>query len=142
MSYYGTNQRQIRQYIRVEAQEYAWFNQQAGVAVNQFDVVYLDGGFWLQADAYVPNRARPPVGVVAMSAASGGVTAVVMQGLVSNGNWSLQSGQRVWLASGTPGNIVTSAPAGSGVTQLLLGWSPTPTQVEFHPDQPNLVAGV
>lgn len=137
-SYYGPKRPQVIAWpLRVEQRESAWNNQSAGQALNMYQVVFRDGDFWKPANARVPTQARPPVGVVITSAASGGATSIWTHAIISNGAWSFTSGQRIWLASG--GGIVTSAPTASGDTQVLLGWAVDITTFVLNPIEPVLV---
>mgnify|MGYP001580170827 CR=1 FL=1 len=127
------------QITRIEVMELAYNNVQAGEAVNAYQVVFLDGAFWLRADASNSARARPPIAIAQDTVTSGQLMDAWMKAIVSNGAWSLASGLRCFLGSG-PGNIVTSAPTASGNISLLLGWAVTPQTLEFSPAQPVTIA--
>ena len=137
-NYFGPHKGAFPDYIRVGATELAYDNQKAGEAVNQYDVVYLDGDFWRRADANsVPAVPQTGIGMAVASAASGALGLRVWhRGILSNGAWAFVSGASIFLASGLGQTPTMSAPSASGNHQYILGRTLTSTAMQFDPRPP------
>lgn len=103
----------------------------AGELVNNLQVLYLDGTFWRpsspQTTATVPAR-----GMAIQSAASGAIVEVMTYGIASNSAWALASGLVAFLGSG--GNVIASAPTGSGNWVQRLGVALYVNVIDFRPE--------
>lgn len=124
---------------RLELTELAYNDQSAGEPLAVYDVIFRDGGFWKKANSRTAPRNALPIGMAQATAVSGALLDVWIQALVSNGAWSLTSGAKVFLASGSAlsGGVLTNTPPGaSGDTVITLGWAVGVSAIELRADQP------
>ena len=134
--YYGPARPPVIEVIRTEATEFAFDNQAAGQALNAYQVVYRDGGFWKPADANL-SATIPRIVTIGMAQdapASGQLVDVWFRGLLSNATFGLRSNAPVYLASG--GGLTMSAPTASGDWVVQLGRGITSTLLDFSPQIP------
>ena len=117
-----------------ELDRIAWSRQLVGEGLSEFDIVFRDGSYWKKADSSNLAKARPPFGIMKDTALSGLVGDIILNGLVSNGSWSLASGARVFLASG--GGATPTPSFISGNSPIVLGYAVGAKAVKFSPEPP------
>lgn len=130
VNYFGPKRRRILQVTRIELATFALNDVQAGEDLSVYDTVFLDGSFVRPADAAV-LATMPSLGLSQDAPASGVVGDVWIGGLVSNGSWSLTSGDPAFVASG--GGLTTTAPSSSGNVVQRMGRATTETEVYLDP---------
>ncbi len=118
--------------VLLDAQSVVFGAFQAGQAVNNLQVVYLDGQYWKPSDPVTTGKGVPPQGIAIQSAASGAIVQVMSLGIVSNSAWALASGQPAFLGSG--GGVIASSPTGSGNWVARVGIAQLGTVLLFNPE--------
>ncbi len=101
--------------------------------VTQYDAVYISG-----ADAVDPTDADAIatsefIGFALTTETVGNPVNVQIAGVVGSALVGATAGQRYFLDTATPGNIVTSAPSGSGDVVYVVGYAKNATDLHIQP---------
>lgn len=121
--------------------ELALADQVAAVPLSGYNAVYPTGSGWVLADASAVGTAPRSVGMVKNQGVNSGDAnlAVWVQGVISNSAWTLASGQKVFLASGTGSQVTTTPPAQSGAVVLVVGQARAPTVLDLRVGEPSQI---
>jgi len=106
-----------------------------GSTFNAGDVVYLDNaGDWLQTDAAATGTAINMLAIALGAAPSDGL---LIRGYAYNSNWTINSGEPVYLETGVPGGITNTAPSAAGEVVRIIGHgtdNANRNKIYFNPD--------
>jgi hypothetical protein len=105
----------------------------AGATIGEMALVYMGSSSkWLVCDA----DAIATCGLLALSLEAKNDTeamSVLLQGIVADASWSWTAGGAIY-ASGTPGALTQTQPAGADGVIRVLGYALTATVMYFRPD--------